>query len=145
MAAFHQFTPAQLYARVAHSQQEAATDENPGNDAPPAPNEPPCPELLRLLAESLYRHGLLTLKFHARRLGIAPEELRHVMKPLTGMSYTRFSEAFILLRIQEVLGNNVPWGTLATKAEQLGFSTSGLYRFMQRHLKKTPTGRTWYR
>lgn len=137
MAQFHQFTPLELYNIAA--EKTGRRVENPQTK-----EFEDCPQLLFLFAKSLYERGMRSLRLHAQNLGIPPIELRHAVKPLTGMMYTEFTEDFIEIMIKDIVGRSLAWGEVEKKAERLGFSPSGLYRFMMRRMKRTPSGRRWY-
>ena len=139
MARFYQFTPLDVYHKVLPA--EAEKDVS----GPLLPNvDAIFPEFLLLFGQNLIRYGNRTLKFHAARLELDADELRFGIKALTGKSFTDFSEDFMVLRIRDLLGEFPTRGSLKEKSRMLGFSMSGLYRFMMRKMKRTPSGWYWY-
>lgn len=139
MALFYQFTALDVYHKVlpADAKRETAGPILPNVDAI-------FPELLLMLGRNLMRYGNGTLRFHAARLELDMDELRFGVKALTGKTFTDFSEDFLVLRIRDILGEFPERGSLKEKARELGFSMSGLYRFMKRKMKRTPSGWYWY-
>lgn len=138
MAKFYQFTPREMYLMV-----QSKTDETDSETQTLPTNDAICPELLTMFAKNLYKYGIRTLKFHASRLELDPDEFRFSVKALTGQSFTDFAEDFQVLRIRDLLGEYPQWGTIKEKARILGYSSSGLYRFMKRKMKRTPSGWGW--
>ena len=138
MAQFYQFSPIQMYLKVLPESAETKIDKSSV-----IKTDACCPELLLLFAKNLYKYGNPTLDFHAHKLGIDTFELRYSIKALTGMSFTNFTDEFQFLRVNDVMDKNPEWGSIKDKAKELGFSNSGLYRFMKRKMHRTPSGGSW--
>ncbi|MDD3789758.1 MAG: hypothetical protein PHO94_13855 [Petrimonas sp.] len=138
MARFYQLTAADLYRiLVPQSKQNSySVVQTSGVDAV-------CPEMLILFGKNLLRYGKGTLKSHASLLEVDQTEFRFAVKALTGKSYNTFVEDFLVFIVRESLGDFPEHGEIKKNARKLGFSESGLYRFMKRKMKRTPTGRTW--
>lgn len=140
MARFYQFTAADLYYKVIPNSADS------GSPAPIIPNTDAIfPEILLMLAKNLVKYRIYTLQFQATLLEIDTEELRHAVRALTGRYYAEFVDDFLVLRVRAAIGDFPKWGTVEDKAYSLGFSPSGLYRFMKRRMNRTPSGRTWYK
>lgn len=139
MARFYQFTALDLYHKVVPASQRNITTGAilPNTDTI-------CPEILLILAQNLYKYGNRTMKFHAYLLELDTDELRFTIKTLTGKTFTDFSEDFLVLMIRDLLGDFPKHGKVQKIAKQLGYSTSGLYRFMTRKMKRTPSGWCWW-
>lgn len=141
MAKFHQFSPKELYELAKRELQPPDPDaEIPGLFSP---KSEPCPAVLLEYGKIFIRQGKQSVSHYARILGIVPEALRQAFPALTNKKYSVFAEEFFLCMLEDTLSDDVKYGTLEEKARMLGMSPSGLYRFMTRELKRTPTGRTW--
>ncbi len=139
MALFYQFTAQDIYNKVTNG------DSKLSPLGPSLPNiDSICPELLILFGQNLLKYGNHSASFHAAKLEVEMIDLRYGIKLLTGKSYTEFTEDFMVLRVRKEVGDSVKWGELSAKAKELGFSSSGLYRFMKSNMKRTPSGWHWY-
>ena len=87
---------------------------------------------------NLHQHGIRTGNYHAALLGIKRGDMCISVFTLTGMKYTDFTEAYILLMANDLL--KVKKTELRETAKRLGFgSYSGFYRFMMRKGKVMPS------
>ena len=122
-AVFHQFTPAELYIGITE----------PINTVADTAYEVPAPgyAFLDLFLANLHRHGMHTANYHAALLDIKKIEFCFTLQTLTGMTFTDFTEAYILLMATDLL--KAPNKDLKHISKRLGFgSYSGFYRFMMR-------------
>ena len=122
-AVFHQFTPAELYIGITE----------PINTVADTAYEVPAPgyAFLDLFLANLHRHGMHTANYHAALLDIKKIEFCFTLQTLTGMTFTDFTEAYILLMATDLL--KAPNKDLKHISKRLGFgSYSGFYRFMLR-------------
>ena len=122
-AVFHQFTPAELYIGITE----------PINTVADTAYEVPAPgyAFLDLFLANLHRHGMHTANYHAALLDIKKIEFCFTLQTLTGMTFTDFTEAYILLMATDLL--KAPNKDLKLVSKRLGFgSYSGFYRFMLR-------------
>jgi AraC-like DNA-binding protein len=127
-AVFHQFTPAELYIGITE----------PINTVADTASEAPAPgfratsyAFLDLFLANLHRHGMHTANYHAALLDIKKIEFCFTLQTLTGMTFTDFTEAYILLMATDLL--KAPNKDLKHISKRLGFgSYSGFYRFMLR-------------
>ena len=122
-AVFHQFTPVELYIGITE----------PINTVADTAYEVPAPgyAFLDLFLANLHRHGMHTANYHAALLDIKKIEFCFTLQTLTGMTFTDFTEAYILLMATDLL--KAPNKDLKHISKRLGFgSYSGFYRFMLR-------------
>ena len=122
-AVFHQFTPVELYIGITE----------PINTVADTAYEVPAPgyAFLDLFLANLHRHGMHTANYHAALLDIKKIEFCFTLQTLTGMTFTDFTEAYILLMATDLL--KAPNKDLKLVSKRLGFgSYSGFYRFMLR-------------
>ncbi|MDR3652852.1 MAG: AraC family transcriptional regulator [Paludibacter sp.] len=127
-ATFKQYTPAELYINM----NEPDTFEADGpNETPTNGFRPTGGAFLDAFVGDLHLHGIHTGDYHAALLGIKRVEMCISVLTLTGMSYTDFTEAYVLLMAADLLKDNKK--ELRDVAKRLGFgSYSGFYRFMMR-------------
>jgi len=86
---------------------------------------------LDAFVNNFHQHGIRTGDYHAHLLGIKRSEMCISILTLTGMTYTNFTEAYILLMAADLLKDKK--NELKVTAKRLGFgSYSGFYRFMMR-------------
>jgi hypothetical protein len=129
-ATFKQFTPSELY--ISLSEPVSPDTTNPTNI--PASG---C-DFLDVFVKNLRQYGYRTTKYHARLLGISPTELSFTVLTLTGMTFTDFVIAYILLMANDLLKEKKR--DLKAVSERLGFgSYSGFYRFIMRNMKEKPS------
>lgn len=89
---------------------------------------------LNAFVNNLHYLGIHTADFHAAKLGIPRIDFCFAVQILTGMTYTNFTETYILLMANDLLKDRKT--SLKTVSERLGFgSYSGFYRFMLRNGK----------
>ena len=122
-AVFHQFTPAELYIGITEPINTVADN---ASEAPATGYA-----FLDLFLANLHRHGMHTANYHAALLDIKKIEFCFTLQTLTGMTFTDFTEAYILLMATDML--KAPNKDLKLVSKRLGFgSYSGFYRFMMR-------------
>lgn len=134
---FKQYTPAELYINM----NDPETMEADGPDEVPTTGfRPTGGAFLDAFVGNLHQHGIRTGDYHAKLLGIKRSEMCISIMTLTGMSYTNFTEAYILLMVNDLLKNNKK--ELREVSKRLGFgSYSGFYRFMMRKGMGRPSWR----
>ena len=134
-AIFRQFTPTELYIGIV--QPATITDQNP--------TEPPtlgfhltgCGFLDAFVA-NVHNHGVHTTAYHAHLMGVSKTELCFTVLTLTGMSFTDFTDAYILLMAKDLMEDKK--NDLKFVSQRLGFgSYSGFYRFIIRKKKEKPS------
>ena len=125
---FKQYTPAELYLNM----NEPETLEADGsNEVPTTGFLPTGMAFLDAFVSNLHQHGIHTGNSHAALLGIKRTDMFTSVLTLTGMNYTDFTEAYILLMANDLL--KVKKKDLKAISKRLGFgSYSGFYRFMMR-------------
>jgi AraC-like DNA-binding protein len=125
-ATFHQFTPAELYIGMEDPEASESTFRPTGIGFQDS------------FINNLHHHGYHSAKYHATLLGISRTELCFTVLTITGMTYTDFTEAYILLMAADLLKDKKK--DLKDVAKQLGFASySGFYRFMMRKGKVKPS------
>ena len=136
-ANFHQFTPAELYVGL----DEPKMLESEGSDEVYTNSfRPTGIGFLDSFVNNLHQHGYHSAKYHASLLGITRTELCFSVLTLSGMTYTDFTEAYILFMANDLLKDKKK--ELREVAKRLGFgSYSGFYRFMMRKGKGKPSWR----
>ncbi len=127
-AVFHQFTPAELYIGITEPVNTVADN---ASEAPATGFHTTGYAFLDIFLANLHQHGMHTANYHAALLGIKKIELCFTLQTLTGMTFTDFTEAYILLMAKDLLkGTKID---LKDVSKRLGFgSYSGFYRFMMR-------------
>ena len=127
-AVFHQFTPAELYIGIT---EPINTVADTASEAPVTGFRATGYAFLDLFLANLHQHGMHTANYHAALLGIKKIEFCFTLQTLTGMTFTYFTEAYILLMAKDLLkGTKID---LKDVSKRLGFgSYSGFYRFMMR-------------
>jgi AraC-like DNA-binding protein len=88
----------------------------------------------------LHLYGIRAGDFHARMLGVKRSDMCTTVYMLTGMKYTDFTEAYVLLMANDLLKEKK--NELKVTGKRLGFrSYSGFYRFMMRNGMGRPSWR----
>ena len=134
-AVFHQFTPAELYIGITEPINKVADNvsETPfsGFQATGYP-------FLDIFLSNIHLYGMHTADFHSAKLEVTKREFCVTIKTLTGMSFTDFTETYILLMANDML--KAKKKELGEISKRLGFgSYSGFYRFMLRKGKGMPS------
>lgn len=127
-ATFKQYTPAELYLNL---DQPETLEADSSIEVPTTGFRPTGSAFLDAFVNNLHQHGIRTGDYHAALLGINRSEMCISVLTLTGMKYTNFTEAYILLMANDLLKDKKK--ELRETAKRLGFgSYSGFYRFMMR-------------
>lgn len=130
-AVFHQFTPAELYIGITEPINTVADNTS---EVPATGFRATGYAFLDLFLGNLHLHGMRTADYHAAKLDITKTEFCFTLQTLTGMNFTDFSTAYILLMVNDLL--KAKKTDLKVVSERLGFgSYSGFYRFMLRNGK----------
>ena len=134
-ATFKQYAPTDLYINM----NEPDTFEADGpNETPTNGFRPTGGAFLDAFVGNLHQRGIHTGDYHAALLGVKRSDMCVSISTLTGMSYTDFTEAYILLMANDLLKQKKKDLKLISK--RLGFgSYSGFYRFMMRKGKVKPS------
>lgn len=136
-ATFKQYTPAELYINM--NDPETLEADGP-NEVPTTGFRPTGGAFLDAFVNNLHQHGLRTGDYHAALLGIKRTDMCTSVFTLTGMKYTDFIEAYILLMANDLL--KIKKKELKEVSQRLGFgSYSGFYRFMMRKKMGKPSRR----
>ena len=132
---FKQYTPAELYLNM----NDPETLEADGPDEVPTTGfRPTGGAFLDAFVGNLHQHGIRTGNYHAALLGINRIDMCTSIFTLTGMKYTDFTEAYVLLMANDLLKEKKK--ELREVSKRLGFgSYSGFYRFMMRKGKVKPS------
>jgi len=132
---FKQYTPAELYLNM----NDPETLEADGPDEVPTTGfRPTGGAFLDAFVGNLHQHGIRTGNYHAALLGINRIDMCTSIFTLTGMKYTDFTEAYVLLMAKDLLKEKKK--ELREVSKRLGFgSYSGFYRFMMRKGKVKPS------
>lgn len=132
---FKQYTPAELYLNM----NDPETLEADGPDEVPTTGfRPTGGAFLDAFVGNLHQHGIRTGNYHAALLGINRIDMCTSIFTLTGMKYTDFTEAYVLLMANDLLKEKKK--QLREVSKRLGFgSYSGFYRFMMRKGKVKPS------
>jgi len=134
-AIFHQFTPAELYIGIS-----VPKDTVPDNatESPVAGFHPTGCAFFDLFLGNLHQYGMHNSGYHAAKLGVTKTGFYFTLQTLTGMTFTDFSTAYILLMVNDLMKDKKT--DLKVIAHRLGFgSYSGFYRFMIRNKKEKPS------
>jgi hypothetical protein len=134
---FKQYTPTELYINM----NDPETLEADGsNEVPTTGFRPTGGAFLDAFVGNLHQHGIRSGDYHAALLGINRIEMCISVLTLTGMKYTDFTEAYILLMATDLLKQKKK--DLKHVSKRLGFgSYSGFYRFMMRKGMGKPSWR----
>lgn len=136
-ATFKQYTPAELYLNL---DQPETLEADSSIEVPTTGFRPTGNAFLDAFVNNLHQHGMRSGDYHAALLGIKRTEMCISVLTLTGMSYTDFTEAYILLMANDLLKARKK--DLRQVAKRLGFgSYSGFYRFMMRKGMGKPSWR----
>lgn len=134
-ATFKQYTPAELYINM--DQPETLEADSP-TEVPTTGFRPTGSAFLDAFVNNLHQHGIRTGNYHAALLGVNRTEMCTTVLTLTGMKYTDFTEAYVLLMANDLLKSKKK--DLKLVATRLGFgSYSGFYRFVMRNMKEKPS------
>ena len=134
-AVFHQFTPVELYIGVV---KPATTVVENSTETPFTGFRATGYPFLDIFLSNLHQYGMRTADFHTARMDLTKPEFCFTLQTLTGMNFTDFTEAYILLMAADLLKDKKK--ELRDVAKRLGFgSYSGFYRFMMRKAKKMPS------
>jgi len=132
---FKQYTPEELYINM--DVPDTLEADGP-NEVPTNGFRPTGCAFLDAFVNNLHQNGYRTGEFHAGLLGIKLNEMFLTVLTLTGMPYTDFVEAYILLMFNDLLKDKKY--DLKKISNRLGFgSYSGFYRFMLRRKKSKPS------
>jgi len=136
-AVFHQFTPAELYIGLAEPTSTVA--DNPA-ETPFTGFHATGYAFLDIFLGNLHLYGMRTADFHSAKLEVTKPEFCFTLQTLTGMNFTDFTEAYMLLMANDLLKDKKK--ELKDVAKRLGFgSYSGFYRFMMRKGMGKPSWR----
>ena len=126
---FKQYRPADIFLNL--KEPESLEAENLYE----SPTTGFCPTgcvFLDTLVQNLHQRGLHNGKYHAKLLGVTQTDMSVTVYTLTGMKYSEFAEAYILLMAIELYKTKKKHDLASSK--RLGFgSYSGYYRFMVRN------------
>ena len=127
-ATFKQYKPADLYINM---DQPETMEADSSIEVPTTGFRPTGSSFLDAFVNYLHQRGIRSGDYHAAKLGIKRTDMCVTIFTLTGMSYTDFTEAYILLMAKDLLkGTKID---LKKVSKRLGFgSYSGFYRFMLR-------------
>lgn len=132
-ATFKQYKPADLYINM--NQPETLEADS----SKEVPTTGFCPTGSAFV-NNLHQRGLHSGNFHAKLLGIQRSDMCTTVFTLTGMKYTDFTEAYVLLMANDLLKQKKRDHKQIGK--RLGFrSYSGFYRFMMRNGMGKPSWR----
>ena len=81
---------------------------------------------------NLSHYGIRNAPFHANLLGINYAEMCIAISVLTGMTYTDFTEGYVIVKAEDLIRNKSGKTTMQDIAASVGFSYSGFYHFMIR-------------
>ena len=127
-ATFKQYKPADLYINM---NQPETMEADSSIEVPTTGFRPTGSSFLDAFVNNLHQRGIRSGDYHAAKLGIKRTEMCVTILTLTGMKYTDFTEAYILLMATDLL--KAPNKDLKHISKRLGFgSYSGFYRFMLR-------------
>jgi len=136
-ATFKQYTPADLYLNL---DQPETLEADSSTEVPTTGFRPTGSAFLDAFVNNLHQHGIRSGDYHAALLGINRSEMCISVLTLTGMKYTNFTEAYILLMANDLLKDKKK--ELSETAKRLGFgSYSVFYRFMIRKGMGRPSRR----
>ena len=132
-ATFKQYKPADLYINMDQPETLEA------DSSKEVPTTGFCPTGSAFV-NNLHQRGLHSGHFHAKLLGIQRSDMCTTVFTLTGMKYTDFTEAYVLLMANDLLKQKKRDHKQIGK--RLGFrSYSGFYRFMMRNGMGKPSWR----
>ena len=127
-AKFKQYKPADLYINM---NQPETLEADSSIEVPTTGFCPTGCAFLDAFVNHLHQYGLHSCNFHAKLLGIQRSDMCTTVFTLTGMKYTDFTEAYVLLMANDLLKQRKR--DHKQIAKRLGFgSYSGFYRFMLR-------------
>jgi len=127
-AKFKQYSPADLYLNM---NQPETLEADGSTEVPTTGFLPTGNAFLDAFVNNLHHHGIRTGDYHAAKLGVKRSDMCITVFTLTGMKYTDFTEAYILLMANDLLKEKKK--ELKQTAKMLGFASySGFYRFMMR-------------
>ena len=127
-ATFKQYKPADLYINM---DQPETMEADSSIEVPTTGFRPSGSSFLDAFVNNLHQRGIRSGDYHAAKLGIKRTDMCVTVLTLAGMSYTDFTEAYILLMAKDLLKDTKI--DLKHASKRLGFgSYSGFYRFMLR-------------
>ena len=136
-ATFKQYKPADLYINM---DQPETLEADSSIEVPTTGFCPTGSAFLDAFVNHLHQYGLHSGNFHAKLLGIKRSDMCTTVFTLTGMKYTDFTEAYVLLMANDLLKQKKRDHKQIGK--RLGFrSYSGFYRFMMRNGMGKPSWR----
>jgi hypothetical protein len=136
-ATFKQYKPADLYINM---DQPETLEADSSIEVPTTGFCPTGSAFLDAFVNNLHQRGLHSGHFHAKLLGIQRSDMCTTVFTLTGMKYTDFTEAYVLLMANDLLKQKKRDHKQIGK--RLGFrSYSGFYRFMMRNGMGKPSWR----
>lgn len=136
-ATFKQYTPADLYINM---NQPETMEADSSTEVPTTGFRPTGNAFLDAFVNNFHQHGIRTGNYHAALLGIKRTQMCITILTLTGMKYSDFTEAYVLLMANDLLKEKNK--ELRVTAKRLGFgSYSGFYRFMMRKKMGRPSWR----
>ena len=131
---FRQSSPAELFF---HMNTPDTLEADGPAEVPTTGFRPRGCAFLDAFVNNLHQHGMQTGDYHSALPGIERSDICVSVWTLTGMKYTDFTEAYILLMANDLLKDKK--NDLKFVAQRLGFgSYSGFYRFMMRNGKGKP-------
>jgi len=136
-AVFHQFTPAELYIGIT---EPANTVSENSTETPFTGFHATGYPFMDIFLTNFHQYGMRTADFYTAQMDLTKPEFCFTLQTLTGMNFTDFTEAYVLLMATDLLKNNKK--ELGDVAKRLGFgSYSGFYRFMMRKGMGRPSWR----
>ena len=129
-ATFKQYSPQELYVPVSKPDTLEAENES---DVPVQGFRPTGSVFFDTFMTNLSHFGIRNARFHANLLGINYAEMCIAISVLTGMTYTDFTEGYVIVKTEDLIKNKSGKTTMQDIAASVGFSYSGFYHFMIRH------------
>ena len=128
-ATFKQYSPQELYVPVSKPDSLEAENEF---DLPVSGFRPTGCVFFDTFMTNLSHYGIRNARFHANLLGINYAEMCIAISVLTGMTYTDFTEGYVIVKAEDLIRNKSGKTTMQDIAASVGFSYSGFYHFMIR-------------
>jgi len=99
-ATFKQYKPADLYINM---DQPETMEADSSIEVPTTGFLPTGSSFLDAFVNNLHQHGMRSGDYHAAKLGIKRTDMCVTVFTLTGMKYTDFTEAYVLLMADDLL------------------------------------------
>ena len=99
-ATFKQYKPADLYINM---DQPETMEADSSIEVPTTGFLPTGNSFLDAFVNNLHQHGMRSGDYHAAKLGIKRTDMCVTVFTLTGMKYTDFTEAYVLLMADDLL------------------------------------------